>query len=353
MKYHIYKKVMTAGLTVMMCAALVGCANNTQPAAPAQETAVKEEVQEVEESEVLNPDEAEDYSGTFETEDGQAKIEMTSTGKNQYDVKFDVVRLCSMEGEGNWVDGGIEVCLTDPNNNKMYGVFFPETETPFYTLRITQSEWNLIESQTDFTGFKRQVNVEEALVGLKDGVLSPMSTFPKDAEITEGSLRSGFLAKDYVEKDGKAELTIGLYEEDIFDTVDVQMVKAGDTIMLGGEPYLIESKEEGKDGYDINGGLDKGGFELRSSGGGTYRYCGYDDISSYTHVCDRTFEVSDTCVLTDSSDLEKGEQKVPYSELANYMKQIQDTEKDFFNPYNTQIVITDGKITEINRYYMP
>lgn len=73
-------------------------------------------------------------------------------GNNAYTVDFSVFRLCDMEGVANWLDGALEIQFVDPSGEDMYAVFFPAEDDTF-TMRITQSNWDYIESNTDFTGF--------------------------------------------------------------------------------------------------------------------------------------------------------------------------------------------------------
>lgn len=351
------------GIAAMAAAiALSGCGKKapkeTETAAEvvteAAETKAEETVPEKEETNgIPNADNVLDFTGDYKSEEADAEIELTQTSKNQYDVHFAVIRLCDMEGNGNWVDGAIEVELEDPNGKPMYGVFFYDEDSCTYTLRITQSDWNLIAPQTDFTGFTMRGNIEDALIGYKDGVLNPMESMIDLENIQDADLPVAFFAGSFEEKDGRLMLKTDVYAEDLFDTVDVSMLKEGDTIMLGGEPYVVDTKTEAENGYDINGGLEKGGFMLLSNGGGTYRYCGYDDITSYSSVGTAVFPVSEKCVFTDSMEIEKGEQKIPYAELKDYMKEAADTERDFFNPYNTKVVLENGEITEIVRMYRP
>ena len=94
-----------------------------------------------------------DYNGTYVNEN-QDTIVMKKRDDGNYDITVDIVRLCHMEGDGNNVDGAIEMGLTDPNNNPMYAVFFPDMGT--FVMRVTQSTWELLPSQTDITGFVKK-----------------------------------------------------------------------------------------------------------------------------------------------------------------------------------------------------
>lgn len=94
--------------------------------------------------------EAVDYTGSYTTEEGST-AEVVSTEEG-YDVSFGLFRLAQLDGTGTNMDGAMEVELKDPNEGEMYGVFYPAEDGTF-TLNITQSQWDLLEAGTEFTGF--------------------------------------------------------------------------------------------------------------------------------------------------------------------------------------------------------
>ena len=94
-----------------------------------------------------------DYAGTYVNEN-QDTVTLTKKSDGTYDVVVSIVRLCQMEGDGNNVDGAIEMGLKDPNNGDMYLNFHPNMGT--YDLIVTQSTWELLPAQSEITGFKKQ-----------------------------------------------------------------------------------------------------------------------------------------------------------------------------------------------------
>lgn len=94
-----------------------------------------------------------DYTGTY-TNENQDTVVMKKKDDGNYDITIDIVRLCHMEGEGNNVDGAIEMGLTDPAGGKLYATFFPDMGA--FVMRVTQSAWELLPSQTDITGFVKK-----------------------------------------------------------------------------------------------------------------------------------------------------------------------------------------------------
>ena len=91
------------------------------------------------------------YIGSFSAENNS--VEFTLNEQGGYNVVVGIYRLTTMEGKGNNMDGAVELELTDPNGGKMYGIFYPDGES--YTLKITQSTWELLPAETMFEGFVR------------------------------------------------------------------------------------------------------------------------------------------------------------------------------------------------------
>ena len=90
----------------------------------------------------------------FQSQNPQFTVTLTKKSDGTYDVVVSIVRLCQMEGDGNNVDGAIEMGLKDPNNGDMYLNFHPNMGT--YDLIVTQSTWELLPAQSEITGFKKQ-----------------------------------------------------------------------------------------------------------------------------------------------------------------------------------------------------
>lgn len=95
-----------------------------------------------------------DYSGVWSAEDGST-ISFLPNGDGTYAVTVGIVRLAEFEGEGGCVDGAVEMVLTDPNGNSMSANFHPSANTrdDGFTLIITESQWSLAETGTEFEHF--------------------------------------------------------------------------------------------------------------------------------------------------------------------------------------------------------
>ena len=144
------------------------------------------------------------------------------------------------------------------------------------------------------------------------------------------------------------ELTFSAYSEDVYDLVDIGRIAVGDTFWLGGLDFEVESVERGDDLY-INGGMDNGGFTLRSyDEDNCWRVVMEDDGRVYTDRGETSLPLSDDVTFTDNWD--GGEMTAAGAEAV--AEAISGTEMDYFSPYNTYLRVEEGKIVEIDRVYL-
>ncbi len=93
-----------------------------------------------------------------------------------------------------------------------------------------------------------------------------------------------------------------VYEQELFDAVEVSQLKAGDTITAGGEEVKITKIEEIKTGgVAINGGYDNGGITLFPGDGGTYYQVKENDAKTYQEVGTATLPLGDKFELLDNA----------------------------------------------------
>ena len=89
--------------------------------------------------------------------------------------------------------------------------------------------------------------------------------------LTDATVAASFGAEDISEKDGKTEITLTVYDYDVYDMVDISQLAVGDTIVVDGKDMVVASRED-KDGFvTINGGLEQGGVDLTSDDSGFIR----------------------------------------------------------------------------------
>lgn len=154
----------------------------------------------------------------------------------------------------------------------------------------------------------------------------------------------------YLDDTGTMQMKVIVYDYDLYDMVDISLLQVGDTIIIRGEEVLItelERDEEG--GVAINGGLDLGGYELRTEENGVFFETGYSDVKSWYTIGEATIPVSPNFEYTDSSDPE-GSVTVWYA--GDFL--LEDSGIEYqFTPYNTTITIEDGFVTAMSRVYTP
>ena len=174
---------------------------------------------------------------------------------------------------------------------------------------------------------------------------------PEDLDLnplTDATVAASFSAEDISEKDGKTQITLTVYDYDVYDMVDVAQLAVGDTIVVDGKDMVVASRED-KDGFvTINGGLEQGGVDLTSDDSGVYYAVGLDDAKSYHELGRITVPVAEGFVLTDNSDLEHPDETYAASDLAKLA-----ASEPGFTANNTLATIEHGELTVLARSYTP
>jgi len=154
----------------------------------------------------------------------------------------------------------------------------------------------------------------------------------------------------YVDDTGLMQMKVKVFVYDLYDMVDISLMTPGDSIIISGQKIMAESLETSEYGdILINGGLDKGGFELRTDENGVYYLNGYSDVKTWRELGEATIPVSQDFIYTDASDLDK-EPVTWYP--GDFLTDDSGIEYNF-TPYNTTVVIEEGMVTAMNRVYTP
>ena len=166
--------------------------------------------------------------------------------------------------------------------------------------------------------------------------------------LTDATVAASFSAEDISEKDGKTQITLTVYDYDVYDMVDVAQLAVGDTIVVDGKDMVVTSRED-KDGFvTINGGLEQGGVDLTSDDRGVYYAVGMDDVKSYHELGRITVPVAEGFVLTDNADPEHPDETYAASDLAKLA-----ASEPGFTANNTLATIEHGELTVLARSYTP
>lgn len=154
----------------------------------------------------------------------------------------------------------------------------------------------------------------------------------------------------YRDKTGAVMMDVTVFVYDLYDMVDISLMKEGDTMLRGQDEILISSIERKESGLVlINGGLDKGGFELYTEGNTVYYEKGYSDSKFYYELGKVTLPVSPDFIYNDASDLDKD--AVIFS-AEDFLKDASGIDYHF-NANNTTIQIEKGYVTAMTRVYVP
>ena len=154
----------------------------------------------------------------------------------------------------------------------------------------------------------------------------------------------------FTDSSGALQILAAVYTYDLYDAVDISLLKAGDTIMIRNQKILITSLEHSNYGsLMINGGLDVGGYELRTDENTVYYETGYSDVKAWVKIGVVSLSVSQDFVYTDTSDLDGEPVVYDYNRLLQAYRSIDYS----FTPQNTTLVIENGVATAMNRIYAP
>lgn len=160
-----------------------------------------------------------------------------------------------------------------------------------------------------------------------------------------------FSLEDFRQTDsGAVLLRMQVYSYDQFDMVDIAALKAGDTIVIGGQEVAVASVERNESGTVlINGGMDQDGYDLITEDNGIFYVRDYSDMKWWNMVGDAEYQVADDFVFTDSSNLEID----PVTYTAGEFLAAADAIDDYFRPQNTTVRIENGQIVSMERVYTP
>lgn len=146
-----------------------------------------------------------------------------------------------------------------------------------------------------------------------------------------------------------AEIKVTVYTYDQYDMVDIGLLDVGDSITINQQVVVVLVLERDNYVVRINGGLDNGGYDLRTDDDGVYYETGYSDMKSWNAIGVVTLPVSADFILTD--DANPDNPGTTYS-----LDDLLDNDAVFgtsFTPHNTTIVIEDGVVTQMHRRYTP
>ena len=164
------------------------------------------------------------------------------------------------------------------------------------------------------------------------------------------TIPAAFTPEDFNWMGGNLKMTV--YNQDLYDAVEVSQMQVGDTLIYEGKPMIINSIAEEHGGIDINGGLDEGGCCLAGNEGGTYVARNWDDHATYTKLGKAEVALADGFILIDCGEFPDDPNDTIRTGQKLYIENLKDGRKDFFQ-LNTRVTIENGMITEIKRHWIP
>lgn len=169
--------------------------------------------------------------------------------------------------------------------------------------------------------------------------------------LQECTVPAAFSPDDFDWMSGTLKMTV--YNEDLYNVVEISMMQVGDTLIYRQEPIVIVSLVENENGLlEVNGGLEEGGCWLVGNEVGTYRSMEWDDHSSYTNLGKAEVALAENILIIDCGEFPEDPSDTIRSDQKLYMEKMKDSRPDFFQ-LNTRVTIENGLITEINRRWIP
>lgn len=181
--------------------------------------------------------------------------------------------------------------------------------------------------------------------------IAPQPAWADVDNLNEGIVPAAFTLDDFNWMGGNLKLTV--YNEDLYDVVDVHQMQVGDTLIYKKEPIVITSLEEDEHGWlVVNGGLEEGGCWLAGYEGGTYRGVEWDDHSAYSEVGQVEMALAEDFIIIDCGSYPSDPSDTITTGQKQYLENLKGGHEDFFS-LNTRVTIENGMITEINRKWIP
>ena len=175
----------------------------------------------------------------------------------------------------------------------------------------------------------------------------PMAQEIDLAAPADGTYAAAFEPADLA--DGALKFTI--WTEDCYDIVDISTLAVGDTIHAGGMDIVVESLEQADD-LLINGGIDRGGYNLRAyEEDNCWKMALEDDYATWSCCGETTLPLAEDATFTDGWNIDQA--PVTVAGAGAVAEAINGTEMDSFICFNTTVRVEGGKIVEIVRAYMP
>ena len=141
--------------------------------------------------------------------------------------------------------------------------------------------------------------------------------------------------------------------KDLYDAVEISQLQVGDTLIYDDAPIVIQKIEQTQKGVEINGGqIDEGGCSLMANEGGTYVACHWDTHATYTDLGKAQVPLAKDFIIIDCGEDPNDPSDTIRTDQKRYIENLKGGRDSFFC-LNTLVTIEKGKITQINRRWIP
>lgn len=181
-------------------------------------------------------------------------------------------------------------------------------------------------------------------------LVSPLPSGIDLQNLSDATVPAAFSASDIDWSSGKITLTV--YSEDLYDAVDVNRMKSGDTLYYGGDFIVVDTLSADRDILRVNGDIDEGGACLEAFTGGTYRAFGFDDHSFYSEIGKVTLPISKNLKFTDCGTNPEDPSVIIEENHQAYLDTVASYKKEF-SCLDTVVEIEDSKVVSIVRRWIP
>ena len=181
-------------------------------------------------------------------------------------------------------------------------------------------------------------------------LIQPLPSGMKVDSLTDCCVPASFSIDDFNWRDGDLMFTV--YNEDLYDAVEVNNMQVGDTILFDGDKLHIDIITKDSLGLTINYGIEEGGCWLLPYEGGTYRAVQFDDHSYYTELGATTIPLAEDFVIIDCGENPTDPSDTISANQRAYLESVKPYKREF-SPLDTKVLIENGVVTQINRRWIP
>lgn len=180
--------------------------------------------------------------------------------------------------------------------------------------------------------------VEDKIITHTGIIVNPLPNSMDLINFQDETFNTSFKASDIKDFDGELKIEMEVYQNSIYDAVEIGNLKIGDKIVFNNKEVLVETIDN-DEMVIINGGTSVGGYCLESIGGGVYLQVKENNKPVYISVGVMSLKVDQDFKLIDKKD----DNKIYFAgDLFDLMKTSRQ-----FNVDNTIGRVANGTLVEI------